>query len=484
MKYFCFSCLVFFLVSCGGSETTNPETSSSPSAVDLVNTDTIYSIDESYQDDGVQKLLISGQSTHISLDDLDIDSRFNINIESENSAVVREGSSLLITAPEVDHFTMDSININMTDEDGNTSSTSFEIAYFPHHNGQLGWSLQGTAARDKVNLVILGDGYRQEDKLLFFKHIDLIVEEMEKDAGIGPYMSAWSVHGIFTPSVDAGIDGSKDDDSKETFFDSYFGCFDIERLICTNSDRASALVDSQYDNYDVVAMIVNDDRRGGAGGSLAIFSYKNVHTALHELGHTFAGLADEYVDESISDLYAQRYVEGNFPNVSQNADPKDVPWQHWIDDEQNYPTSYEDGVGIFTGSYYHASGFYRPTRSSVMRNSASPFGPINTEAWVRNIYKKSPPLQNFYPSQTTVTASVSESITFSIDISFDLTLQNVRWFVNGREQTELSNELFVELELSVGRHAVSVITDDVASVRDWVGQNVYQSTNWEVEVTE
>ncbi len=483
MKYAFLVVSIIFLASCGGgSGTSDSGNSSSPSAVDRVVVDVLQATQTSSSTSEFQKLLLSGQTTQFSLDDLGIESAIDINIQSENSTTKREGNTLFITAPQVDHFTLDTINIVVTNESGETTSTQIEVAYFPHNNGELGWSLQGENTPDKVNLIFLGDGYRQEEQLLFFQHIDLIIEKMESDEGIGPYMSAWSVHGIFTPSLDSGIDPSPNEDSKRTFFDGHFGCFDIDRLICADNDMAENLVDNQYSHYDVVAMIVNDERRGGAGGKLAIFSYQNVHTALHELGHTFAGLADEYVDESISDLYADRYVEGNFPNVSTHADPNDVPWKHWIDDKRSYPSGYENGVGLFAGSYYHASGFFRPTLSSVMRSSSSPFGPVNTEAWVKNIYKKSSPLKSYHPNTRNLVATASESITFSVDIPFDLTLQNVRWYIDDVEQKSLDNQLVIELALNAGRHEVKVVADDVASVRDWTDTNVSRSNVWEIEV--
>ena len=82
----------------------------------------------------------------------------------------------------------------------------------------------------------------------------------------------------------------------------------------------------EYPNVDELVMLVNDPRYGGSGGSVAVASASAPEIALHELGHSFAGLADEYVDNDIPALVSSEYREGLFANITQIQNPEVVPW--------------------------------------------------------------------------------------------------------------------------------------------------------------
>src|SRR5262249_35047619 len=71
-------------------------------------------------------------------------------------------------------------------------------------------------------------------------------------------------------------------------------------------------------------------------------------TVIHEWGHAFAGLGDEYVDQ------VHRGTTGDRPNVSGSSDPKKVPWRHWLDAKA-------PGIGVYEGAAGMQRGAWKPT---------------------------------------------------------------------------------------------------------------------------
>jgi hypothetical protein len=87
-------------------------------------------------------------------------------------------------------------------------------------------------------------------------------------------------------------------------------------LICTDTNKAYTLEEAEYPGFDTLVMIASDNCYGASGGLMSVFAAGHPYFTLHELGHTFADLADEYVDENIADRYSSdTYVEG-LPPIS------------------------------------------------------------------------------------------------------------------------------------------------------------------------
>lgn len=424
-------------------------------------------------------LLTSGGVSNIHINDADLADSDLVDLQVMTSffSVSVDGNHIQLTADNVERYTNEDVVIIATHSNGEVHIENISLGVFPGRNAGKGWSLQGQHNDKHINLVVMGDGYREEDKIKFFNDIQDFIYLMENDSGIGPYMSAWSVHGVFTPSIDSGVNSGENENSKSTYFKSYYNCANIQRLICTDNTKVFNVANQEYPEFDTVVMIVNDARYGGSGGRVSVFSAGQPQIALHELGHTFAGLADEYVDSAIAHRYSpSEYVEGTFPNISAKNNSALVPWKHWVDEQA--------GVGVFEGGLYNALGFYRPNESSIMKSIYSPFGVVNSEIWVRNIYEKVNPISAYLPKDNVVSASSSVAKSFSIELPFDLPIQTVRWYLNNRELTHYRDAVLVHQHFDTGVHELKVVVDDTQSVREWGAMDLQRRNVWRVEVNE
>ncbi len=129
--------------------------------------------------------------------------------------------------------------------------------------------------------------------------------------------------------------------------------------------------------YDAIIVMVNTSRYGGAG----IFNYYAVfpsdndydeYVFIHEFGHSFGGLGDEYYTSSVaySDFYPQG-VEPWEPNVTALLDGGEgLKWREQVGADVPVPTPEEDpwkgGTGAFEGAGYSAKGLYRPAYDCKM----------------------------------------------------------------------------------------------------------------------
>lgn len=419
-------------------------------------------------------LLTPGDVATIRITDFDFS---DIQVMTSFFDVNVDGGEIQLTATTTDHYINENVMIVATGSDGDVHIETISFGVFPERNSSKGWSLQGKHDGRHINLVVMGDGYREEDKLKFFNDIQEFIALMEGDPGIGPYMSAWSVHGVFTPSIDSGVDSGFNEDSKQSYFNSYYNCANIQRLICTDTEKVFRVANQEYPEFDTVVMIVNDERYGGSGGRVSVFSAGQPQIALHELGHTFAGLADEYVDSNIADRYSpSSYVEGTFPNISAVNNSSQVPWSHWVEDHSD--------VGVYEGGLYNSVGFYRPNDSSIMRSISAPFGVVNSEIWIRNIYEKVSPITRVSPQNSVISGRSSVAMTFSIEVPFDLPIQKIHWYLNNNELLEYQDSLVVNHRFDAGIHDLRVVVEDTQGVRKWEGLDSQRKNSWRVEVVE
>ena len=117
--------------------------------------------------------------------------------------------------------------------------------------------------------------------------------------------------------------------------------------------------------------------------------FKN--SVLHEFGHAFAKLADEYwYDDGVTptqddlDVLLDDQQYGVFTNVSATNDPEKVPWSRFLKDER-YTSN---GLGLYEGGWLCASGIWRPTENSIMRYNTGGFNAPSRAAIYNKIHKK------------------------------------------------------------------------------------------------
>ena len=272
----------------------------------------------------------------------------------------------------------------------------------------------------KVDLAILGDGYTASQKDKF-----LADARRASDAlfGLEPYRSRkgeFNVRAVWTPAEYAGVSRPRADVFRDSPLGARYNSFDSERYVLTLDDRAWRDVAAAVP-YDFVLILVNERKYGG-GGIFGLYSTAAAdsgfadYLVVHEFGHHFAGLGDEYYTSPVAyEQFAGGLIEPWEPNITALLDPSALKWRDMVDETTPLPTPWEkeayekrsrayqktraemraagaseeemeelfrDGqkhftrtlaeqdhsgkVGAFEGAMYEAQGFYRPSTDCIM----------------------------------------------------------------------------------------------------------------------
>lgn len=229
---------------------------------------------------------------------------------------------------------------------------------------------------ERVDIVILADGYSAEEMDLFKKDCDKFAKELFNYHPYSDYKKHFNITGVLAPSQDSGNDIPADSIWKNTQMSTSFYTFDSERY-CMTEDFKSVRDLAANVAYDQIYILVNNEKYGGG----AIYNFYNVSVNsnakagqifIHELGHGFVGLGDEYYNSSTSynDFYNLE-VEPWEPNITTLVD-FDSKWKHLLDRNTPIPTpdtdDYTGVLGVFEGGGYVAKGVYRPRRDCLMNS--------------------------------------------------------------------------------------------------------------------
>lgn len=377
------------------------------------------------------------------------------------------GSTVQVVANEVTEVTEVNLVVRATDLLGHVAREIIPLTIYPINDTGRGRTIRGRSSGEGVHLIVLGDGYREDQQKQFRLDIEAFLKKMRGDIGMLTHLSAWNVHMVETPSVDSGIDDQHGRDIRNTVFDTGYYCKDVGRLICGSTAKMYEVAIEEYPNFDQIVVLVNDPRYGGSGGNdVAIASSSAAEIALHEMGHSIAGLADEYVDRYIIRTSVPAFSEGRYPNVSASSDPAEVPWAHWFtsNDSQSSLDS-PSRVGVFEGAFYREFGFYRPTFESLMRSYSGVLGPVNGEQWALGVYSMGNPVLDISPVNRLITKQVGEVVEFSVVPLFDSTVQSVEWRLDSQLIAHSGGKRpKVELSLPSGQYELTLKVADISGL--------------------
>jgi hypothetical protein len=122
--------------------------------------------------------------------------------------------------------------------------------------------------------------------------------------------------------------------------------------------------------YDFVEVLVNSETYGG-GGIYGLFSTAAANSAwagylfVHEFGHHFAGLADEYYTSSVAYEAPDEITEPYEPNVTALLDPDNLKWRHLVDSDTPVPTPWPKAA------YEEHSLAYQARRAAMRRENVA-----------------------------------------------------------------------------------------------------------------
>ncbi len=317
---------------------------------------------------------------------------------------------------------------------------------------------------NRIDVVLLGDGYTVAELGAYAAHADNVNNGFFAEEPLAAYQSYFNVHRVEVESNESGVDELDLGIFRDTALDMAYGCFGIDRLLCIDVGKAQVAAASAPD-VDQTLALANSTRYGGAGypsydlGTLAGNNFAAIEIALHEFGHAFAELADEYDYADGATYTGPEPIE---PNVSiYNAVAQtslQTKWWLWLD---------LPNVDTFQGAYYNQFGVYRPTFNSKMRSLYRPFEQVNVEQFVVSIYKIVSPIDDATPPSATPILACTEFFVDPLDpVDHALTVQ---WSIDGFDVPGASGTAFTPDadSLSPGQHQLAVtVVDGTTRVRD------------------
>ncbi|MBC8028584.1 MAG: DUF4214 domain-containing protein [Pyrinomonadaceae bacterium] len=344
------------------------------------------------------------------------------------------------------------------------------------------------SSQNRLDIAILGDGYTAAELQKYKNDVQNLIQGHFGQQPYLEYQRYFNVHRIDVASAQSGADHPERSSFVDTAFDSTYNCSNIQRLICANLTKvfnvlANTLGPTQR---DLVFVIVNDSEYGGSGGSIAVASTNAaaVDLILHEGGHSFGLLADEYGGPPPPSCNSS--FEPSAANATKETERARIKWNHWIDPSTTLPTTTSSpGVpGAYQGAQYCDTGLYRPTFNSKMRGLNQPFEQINNEQLVKRMYNVVSPLDSRFPESGSLTVSRGQNQNFTVSTPSPFTHNlSVTWFVDGVQQATGPAFSFDSNNFSAGSHTVSAtISDTTPFVRNDPNQLLHESTSWSVNV--
>lgn len=316
----------------------------------------------------------------------------------------------------------------------------------------------------RIDLVILGDGYTQAERDKFHADAATVLAGLLGSETYSAYQAVFNAYALFTPSAESGADHPSQGVLVDTAFDATYESAGIDYLLVVDPVKILLELNSRFPEKDVAVVLVNDEEYGGSGGQVAVFSLEAsaLEIGRHELGHTFAGLADEYTAPFPG------YPDGDpEPNVAlaTNLDP--VKWEDWLTPGVTIPTPDADAagphepIGAFEGARYKETGVFRPAPSCLMRELDAGFCPVCAEAMVLSFSRLSALIDAPVPASPAVIPA-GGSTTFSATIA-DLADLTFAWTVDGAPIAESGPSLALDpsaLGLGDGLHKVALTVSD------------------------
>jgi hypothetical protein len=269
----------------------------------------------------------------------------------------------------------------------------------------------------KVDLLLLGDGYTAAERKKFEADSRRLLAVLFATSPFKERRSDFNVWGLVPAARESGISRPSSGIHRSNPISSTYDAFGSERYVLAFDNKAFRRYAS-YAPYDVVEIVVNGRTYGG-GGIYGLYSTVAADNAfapyvfVHEFGHHFAALADEYYTSPVAYLPAAKREEPWEPNVTALLDPASLKWKdlvtpgtlvpsHW--EKEAYEKSSRESqarraelrkqrrpeaemealfaeekrrdeamfakakgvVGAFEGAKYEATGYYRPEANCIM----------------------------------------------------------------------------------------------------------------------
>jgi hypothetical protein len=271
----------------------------------------------------------------------------------------------------------------------------------------------------KVDLLLLGDGYTAAERSKFEKDAKRFIEVLFATSPFREHRSDFNVWGLCPAAEESGISRPSTGIYRRSPAGATYDTFGTERYVLTTENRALRDIAS-YAPYEFIEILVNSATYGGGGifNQYSIAAIDNLwsgYVGVHEFGHQFAGLADEYYTSDVAYIAPEKKTEPWEPNVTALLDPANLKWKDLVAPDTPIPTpwdkeefdrferdiqkqrrelraagkpeaeieqlfkkerekedvmlatqKYTGKVGAFEGANYESKGYYRPEVDCIM----------------------------------------------------------------------------------------------------------------------
>jgi hypothetical protein len=237
--------------------------------------------------------------------------------------------------------------------------------------------LKNGAPAAKVDVAFIAEGYRKEERELFRSDLKRFADVFLSLEPYTTHKQKFNLYGVFRPSEESGCDEPRRGVFRRTAVEASFNSLGSERYLLTEDNKSLRDIAAAVP-YDALVIMVNHKRYGGGG----IYNFYCVFTAhnqwsdyllLHEFGHSFAGLADEYYTSSVA--YNEFYPEGvepTEPNITALLDPSNLKWKEFLSPGIKIPTPWEkEGYDKMDRAYQKKRRDINAKISKLMREGAA-----------------------------------------------------------------------------------------------------------------
>ena len=269
----------------------------------------------------------------------------------------------------------------------------------------------GPSAR-RIDVAVMGDGFTvaSSDQKREREWAELCVDVLFSEASFDEYRDYFNYYYVRLVSEDEKVDPSLTDAQKAKIDEKnkkrakkrkydYVTALDCKAagpqgqvmadralvyhwLTVADRDRPGCADDG------IVIAFARFGQLGMGGGGVANVGRPDKSITVHEFGHAFVGLLDEYTGNPAPPRYAIRAANAT-------SDQADIPWQHFLDARVK-------GVDVIEGGATHSKGVWRPAQSCAMNAAgATGFCPVCREAAVLAIYRYVSPIDTSSPPDTT-----------------------------------------------------------------------------------
>ena len=229
-----------------------------------------------------------------------------------------------------------------------------------------------------IHIAYVAEGYRANEMNTFLNDAKIATEALFRHEPFKTLHNKFNIIAVKIPSVDSGTSEPSRGIWKNTALHSHFDTFYSDRYLTTLNinDLHDILAGTPYEH---IIVLVNTDKYGG-GGILNSYNLSMTHhpayrsVVVHEFGHSFAGLGDEYAHEQEQIPMYPHDIEPWEPNLTtlHNFHGK---WEKLISKGTPIPTpptTNPNEIGVFEGAGYSLKGVYRGQQNCRMRTNEYP----------------------------------------------------------------------------------------------------------------